>query len=411
MSDSSDNQYFLLPPAAKPKAAPAMPAVSAPPPSLAVERARENAVAYFVAVVVGLVFVAWSPQFWWVPAVVMVAYLFGLPRARAGGLTFEFADTFYYLGFALTIGSLIAALRLSDPHNHPRPEDIFGYFALAMITTIIGVVGRTTIQSFYRMPSETLEAVNEQIADRAREYLENLIQLNAQVERALSETTKRFDDHTLPWLKQIEGTLEATRTILTSMSERTDELHAQVERTTSMLRTQGEQLTTVARTMTESAEKTSGALATASLGLSEDLELVRKGLEGLANQVRDMTLDTTPLNHAIDTIGATASQVAQQVSQQVTQLDAASSRFREAADAITKTAAAVSDPSIKQSLDALGDELAKLANDTRAQRDSAKSDVDQMQAHLATVLKNAADMSRALDEIHDATIRKLERIG
>jgi hypothetical protein len=80
---------------------------------LAKKARRANlAIPYAIATVLGAVAVFVSPDLWWVPVIAMFLYLgFGLNEARREEFTLEFSDSFYYLGFTLTIASLLASLR------------------------------------------------------------------------------------------------------------------------------------------------------------------------------------------------------------------------------------------------------------------------------------------------------------
>lgn len=103
---------------------------------------------YAIAVFVGVVPVFVSAQLWWMTIVAMVVFLaIGYEDARKSGMVYEFADAFYYLGFTLSIGTLLAAL---DPFHVGVAPDVkvtFHLFGLGMFTTLIGVTGRTLMQS------------------------------------------------------------------------------------------------------------------------------------------------------------------------------------------------------------------------------------------------------------------------
>src|SRR5262249_4817920 len=86
----------------------------------ATRRRGAYTVAYGVAVLTGIVPVFVSPQLWFVPVLAMAGYfLYGYGVSREGGFVFEFADSLYYLGFTLSVGSLLASL---EPfHAASRP--------------------------------------------------------------------------------------------------------------------------------------------------------------------------------------------------------------------------------------------------------------------------------------------------
>jgi hypothetical protein len=152
-------------------------------------RQRDRALEYCVACVAGLAPVFLMPEsLWWVPAAVMVVYCaIGLRKAQDAGLELEFADSFYYLGFTFSIGSLLASLHPFGVSGGVSAKDELQFFGLGMMTTLIGVIGRTTMQLFYRTPTESVEAVNQRIHQSAFDFLDQLSALNGQIARMASE--------------------------------------------------------------------------------------------------------------------------------------------------------------------------------------------------------------------------------
>jgi hypothetical protein len=164
---------------------------------------------YAVTVIVGLVPVFISASFWWIPVLAMLSFLAtGYQEADSDGMVYEFADAFYYLGFTLSIGALLAAL---DPfHAGARPDAarMLHQFGLGMFTTLIGVTGRTVLQSYHRLPSETLESINRDIAEQGREYVNHLRQLNARTATLLADAVEEYEVRVVDPLSRLGGAID-----------------------------------------------------------------------------------------------------------------------------------------------------------------------------------------------------------
>ena len=115
--------------------------------------------------------------------------------AKKQGFELEFADSFYYLGFTLTIASLLASLDPLHPRAEADPKVVLHFFGLGMFTTLVGVTGRTVLQMFYRTPDESIEATNRRIAVAAQDFLQRLEELVARADDALESTLRVFDTH------------------------------------------------------------------------------------------------------------------------------------------------------------------------------------------------------------------------
>ena len=97
---------------------------------------------------------------------VVVVLLLGLYyHARRGSLNVDRAsDALYYLGLLLTLGSLIWSLVSPTIHGESeyglsdRANEIIGNFGIALVSTVAGIVGRISLQSFagqdQRIPEE-----------------------------------------------------------------------------------------------------------------------------------------------------------------------------------------------------------------------------------------------------------------
>src|SRR6267143_4650093 len=162
-------------------------------PARARAKSRNYAFPFGISLALGLLGVAGtgSPVF---PLLVMTSYLiYGLATARKEGVIIEFSDSFYYLGFALTLLSLCVALgSMSGFFQTQVKVDILTAFSQALLTTVYGVVGRVWLQLFYRTSQEHIEATNRQIVELSQEYLSQLQVLNTKATTTLESTIAVF---------------------------------------------------------------------------------------------------------------------------------------------------------------------------------------------------------------------------
>ncbi len=156
---------------------------------------RDFAAPYFVAVVTGGASAYLNA--WWIAIPAMLFYLFhGLPKARKEGIIIEFSDSFYYLGFTITIFSLLAAADPFGLHGTPTEsgKDILKSYGLGLTSTVIGIIGRNVIQLFYLAPNETTESTAARVAEETAELLRNLEALGRQARFLVEETATRLQN-------------------------------------------------------------------------------------------------------------------------------------------------------------------------------------------------------------------------
>jgi chromosome segregation ATPase len=133
----------------------------------------------------------------------------GLRRARRTGVLLEFTDSFYYLGFTLTIISLLYSANIFG--GGPRPysaHDILRYYGVGLAATVLGVVGRNAAQLFYLSGDETAEAAAKQIAQQTQEFVATLESLNARLSSMVAETFSTLHNHVQRTLGDIDTELK-----------------------------------------------------------------------------------------------------------------------------------------------------------------------------------------------------------
>ncbi len=172
---------------------------------------------YVLAVIVGALVVRLG---WWAPALVMALYMGqGLGRARRTGVLLEFTDSFYYLGFTLTIISLLLSARIfGDDGAVSSPEVILRHYGVGLVTTVVGVIGRNASQLFYLSSDETAEAAAKEIARRTEEFLTSLEALNARMTALVKDTFTTLEHRVRQTVGDIEQELQDLSARLSSFS-------------------------------------------------------------------------------------------------------------------------------------------------------------------------------------------------
>lgn len=147
-----------------------------------------------------------------VPVLSMVVYMALASRLENWGVSRDqFADSAYFLGFLFTlVGLTIALLGSKRLFRAGDIDALIGQFALALVTTIVGLVGRMVLGGFSTSPAESLETAEEALADAANRLRVNLEGLSAQLTA-----------HTRSTEKALDGALRDSRRVLTEATEAT----------------------------------------------------------------------------------------------------------------------------------------------------------------------------------------------
>jgi hypothetical protein len=334
--------------------------------------------AYFFAVAAGVVPVFLHHAFWPVPILAMLAFLtVGYGPARDAGIIFEFADSFYYLGFTLSVGSLLASLEPFNFVNRPDPESIFHYFGLGMLTTLVGVVGRTMLQSYHRLPSETLEAVNRQLEERGRDYVESLTQLDTRIRETMASTTSAYETELAPRLGRIGEALARAVDRIEETAAGTERLRTEVENAGTSIRALGASYAGAADALREQQGRFTESVDTLALSIEQIAVASSRAGRGAAAGLDEIRTKAADCRAAIDALAGSIGAL----------------RF----DATSVDAA-------------LGDMGRTISDATTRQREAMDAEAATLRAHAQLVLAEAKEMQRALEEIANATMRKLERI-
>jgi len=145
--------------------------------SRALRRAFVFALALGIAWVALVQFVV--PSFWFViagPVAIMGAYVLYYEQGYGSDTVREqFADSLYYLGFLMTIVSLIASLA---PHagdvSGVSAEEVLSRFGIALVTTLLGLGGRVYYSHFTTTVEEVSAEAQASLSDRTYEFISDL---------------------------------------------------------------------------------------------------------------------------------------------------------------------------------------------------------------------------------------------
>jgi hypothetical protein len=381
---------------------------------------------YIVAVVVGLVPVFVSHQAWMVPLAVMVAYAaVGYARAIKTGTIFEFSDSIYYLGFTLSVGALLASLEPFRSDKTPDPTQIFHLFGLGMLTTLFGVVARTSLQTFHRLPSETVEVVNDRLTAEARRYVERLAALNDDIDKVLTRTATSFDERVTPKLATIETALQtsleqftSTASVTAALAQRAMEANSALETMVASYRqgtdavldantTAAQSARELATALDAAATSTSGPLAAGLQQLASRAESARTALDAFTEDVNAISIDLTPLTTPIAKVGEAIEGAASAALGEVSALRIAVAELTHNADEVRRASLSMATPDLARRLTELEAELEQLAKATRSQRELSDAELLTLRSHVEATLTNARDLSSALEEITTVAMQRL----
>jgi hypothetical protein len=396
--------------------------------------AEGRAYAYFLAALGGLV-----PVFLWQepplaflllwPSSVMLIYaFFGLDDAKGAHLTFEFADSFYYLGFTLSVGSLLAALHpFSSVRELPEGMQMLRYFGAGMMSTLVGVIGRTVMQLFFRSSGETVESTNARIDEAASQYLENLGALNqralnllANGQSTVEQQLEALNRHWQGYGPVAETTVNALTTLLTTSGNAAVSFGAQLSAIGDKLQSADVALqnwAVHANTNWTAINQAQLSVKELLLTLDDSCSRVKSAVDVLAGMVGGMTdvqhslvefkdsitraqLPPSPLTDQLTGLSQAISTVTTRLDQAARSLETAVSGYQSQLAAVLRHTASPEAIKQLQAFSEIGDEITQLKDVFAPLKDV-----------LASTITEVKQFNIVLDEIADAATSKLERIG
>jgi hypothetical protein len=126
---------------------------------------------------------------------IMAGYLGWILWSQRITRTYDrYADSFYYLGFMLTMAALLIALLAAGPQQEFDLGAILNRFGLGLSTTIVGLAGRIALLEFAGGPEEAVEDALVRVrhgADELANELEMGVRHLREANRATTEFARR----------------------------------------------------------------------------------------------------------------------------------------------------------------------------------------------------------------------------
>lgn len=382
---------------------------------------------YALAVLVGLVPVFIAPGLWWMTVVAMLLFLaLGYEEARRARMVYEFADAFYYLGFTLSIGALLAAL---DPfHVSARPNVVvtFHRFGLGMFTTLIGVTGRTILQAYHRLASETLDSVNRQLAEEGQRYLESIRKLNTRALNMLDGSLGEYQERVVKPLAYLGTALGQTAVIATDAVQRATEMNAAAGEAIVTIKTVSQAATeTVRKAANESAAavvssaeqatraiRSTGTSSVSSLqDLADDADRTRQSVVGARRQLEPLVEGPSGLVELANQTAKATRAVTSVVATDLALLEQAAKSVAELTLRLQESGTQLDSAPLRAQLTTLETALKAVTEAVGMQGNVVKTQSAVIDAQLGAAKNAAAQVNAALDEVARAVTTRLERIS
>jgi methyl-accepting chemotaxis protein len=161
------------------------------------------------------------------PTIVMFVYIYltskkstakDIPMSRIG-------DSYYFLGFTLTLVSLVASLSLISSDNI-NLESIISTFGAALVTTIVGLIARLSFTTLANSHETNRERLDEEIERSMSKFSSQLERLVQDVNTAVTTVNTQFQEVQLKVVDQYKSGmgkgLEEYQDSVNSLSKRLD---------------------------------------------------------------------------------------------------------------------------------------------------------------------------------------------
>lgn len=154
------------------------------------------------------------------PVLIMGVYIFSTLKLKADVPISIIGDSFYYLGFILTLVALVASLLLLSLNEAVNINSVVGSFGAALITTIIGLISRLVVTSFSVQAKERRERLENEIERSLTSFSEHLESLTGNVVASISKVHGQSEETLRNTLSKYETvhdeSLEHYRTSMSS---------------------------------------------------------------------------------------------------------------------------------------------------------------------------------------------------
>ena len=166
-----------------------------------------------------------------IPALVVVLYWIVIFTKGKNVVNLDqLGDSVYYLGFILTLAALILALH--DISEDPKAEDIIPKFAIALVTTVVGIFIRVFTSQFSASQEDITENAERQLSDTAtnlKTQLDNSVltirSFSDELNRKISETLSKDSIELSTFLKEnSEEFAKSSKKIIQNINSASDTL-------------------------------------------------------------------------------------------------------------------------------------------------------------------------------------------
>ena len=266
------------------------------------------------------------------PVLVMGGYILAVTRWQTDMPQMVVGDSCYYLGFILTLVSLVASLVSLSGSSEIEMSNIVGTFGAALLTTIVGLIARLMITAFSIRTTERrarLETEIESALNTFSSQVEELINVatnsmhvtHAQSQAALKRSLDLYEDFNKDCLDQLRKSADSNVEVLEQAFKHVAQRIGEVRVDPDMVaRPMDEAVAKLVQTITahsESSQSLTGQLAVTNESLSKQLaqsnELVQGHLKAFENAFGNLVADQmTSYKHSL---GETTSSILENVAE------------------------------------------------------------------------------------------------
>lgn len=220
------------------------------------------------------------------PSAVMLLYVFGIVRIKSDLPVSIVGDSYYYLGFILTLIALVASLLSLSMNSDVDINSIVGSFGAALVTTIIGLVARLVLTSF------TIQAKER------RERLEN------DIERSLTTFSAQLETLTLEVVSSITKVHTEAKVALETTLLKYDELNEKVA--SSFEKVHSDTSDVLSSTLNTYKSVNDNIVDQYASSMSDGEKNIKDAMDGLSERIENIEVSpelvSKPIGNALDGI-------------------------------------------------------------------------------------------------------------
>jgi flagellar biosynthesis chaperone FliJ len=332
-------------------------------------------------------------------------------RGRATAETEEFADSFYYLGFLLTLVALIAVLfRLGDMQGQGLLEGVLRNFGIALATTVIGLLGRIVLLMFREVPDDLEESARRRAEDAYETLVHAIDRMAGEAESFGSSFAMRLNTALSPIDPAVEKIIESAGRLaagLQPLEGRFAELDSTIE--TSQTRIQAgadsyfEALVSISERGGTAMSDSVAEIQTLLTTLREVPVALESQLQGHQHELARATAGySMHLEEASTSVNSVAHGL-QEVMRQIEELRSDALR--------SVTSLALETQGLQQSMDSLVQTVSSLARSLAEQGAEINGSLEPWQATIASLQSLQKELVRATRASAEATAEVREDIA